>query len=242
MRVGEPGVEREHRDLDREGEGAGEEEPELELRVDRRRRELRDREGAEPRGLVEHQEGDEHQHAARERVEEELHGGVDPPLVAPDPDEEVHRDEHRLPEHVEEEEVERDEDPDHARLEEEHEDHELAHPVVDRRPRAEEGERREERRQDDEPQRQPVDADVVRDPPRRDPGRLLDELHRGHVAEAGDERERDREGRGRDEEAEALLQRLVLAPREGDEDRPRHGQEDEQREDVAREGGHDQSR
>ena len=114
VRVGEPRVEREHRHLDGERERAGEEEPHLERRGDRGRDELRDRERVEPGRLVEDEERDQHQHAARERVEEELHGGVDAPLVAPDPDEEVHRDEHRLPEHVEEEEVERDEDADHA--------------------------------------------------------------------------------------------------------------------------------
>ena len=41
-------------------------------------------------------DGDQHQHAAGHRVEDELHRRVDAPLVAPDPDEEVHRDEDHL--------------------------------------------------------------------------------------------------------------------------------------------------
>ncbi len=186
----------------------------------------------EPGVLVEHQERDQHQHAARERVEEELDRRVDPPLVAPDPDEEVHRDEHGLPEHVEEEEVEGHEDPDHPRLEQQHEDHELAHPLLDRAPGAEEAQRGQEGGQDHEPQRQAVDADVVADAPGRDPGPLLDELQGGHVLEAGDEEEGEKEGGAGDGEADRLLQRLRAAPGERHEDGPRHGQEDEQAEEV----------
>ena len=242
VRVGQPGVERPHRHLDREGEGAGQEEPGLERRVQRRGDELRDVEAREPGARVEHQERHQHQHAARERVEEELDRGVDPPLVAPDPDEEVHRDEHGLPEHVEEEEVLGHEDPDHPRLEQQHEDHELAHPLLDRAPGAEEAERGEERGQDHEPQRQAVDADVVADAPGRDPGALLAELQPGHVPEPGHQPERQREGGAGDEEAEGLLQRLRLAPGEGHEDGPRHRQEDQQAQQVGVHGAHDQRR
>ena len=48
----------------------------------------------------------EHQHGAGHGVEEELDGGVDAAFVAPDADEEVHRDEADFPEGVEEEEIE----------------------------------------------------------------------------------------------------------------------------------------
>ena len=197
---------------------------------------------AEPGARVEHQERHQHQHAAGEGVEEELHRGVDAPLVAPDPDEEVHRDEHGLPEHVEEEEVLGHEDPDHPRLEQQHEDHELAHALHDRAPGAEEAQRGEEGGQDHEPQRQPVDADVVADAPGRDPGPLLAELHSGDVPEAGDEEQRQGEGGAGNGQAEGLLQRLRLAPREGHEDGPRHRQEDQQAQQVGVHGAHDQRR
>ena len=52
---------------------------------------------------------EQHEDAAGQRVEEELDGRVLVARAAPDADEEVHRQEHDLPEHVEEEEVERDE-------------------------------------------------------------------------------------------------------------------------------------
>ena len=138
----------------------------------------RDVEGARPVIPVEHQDRHQHEHAAREGVEEELHRRVDAPVVAPDPDEEVHRDEHGLPEHVEEEEVEGARRP-------------RSSPASSRsmkmtnsrtrssieRPGAEQAQRGQEGGEDDEPEREPVDADVVADALGRDPGALLDELH-----------------------------------------------------------------
>ena len=60
----------------------------------------------------------EHEQPAEQAVEQELHRGVRPLRAAVAADEEVHRDEHRLEEHVEEEDVRRREDADHHRLEE----------------------------------------------------------------------------------------------------------------------------
>ncbi len=59
--------------------------------------------------LVEKGQGedrDQHQHPGRLRVEQELQRGVDAVLVAPERDDEVHRDQHHLPEEVEQEHVE----------------------------------------------------------------------------------------------------------------------------------------
>ena len=92
---------------------------------------------------------DEHQHAAGHRVEDELDRGVDAPLVAPDPDQEVHRDEHRVPEDVEEEQVERDEHAEHRGLEREHEEREHLDVLVDRLPRGQQRQRRQEAGQHD---------------------------------------------------------------------------------------------
>jgi hypothetical protein len=60
--------------------------------------------------------GDQDEHAAQERVQEELDGGVLAARPAPDADQEVHRQEHHFPEDVEEEEVQRQERPQHARF------------------------------------------------------------------------------------------------------------------------------
>src|SRR5271166_6020334 len=43
----------------------------------------------------------QHQHRAEQRVEEELERGIDAALPAPDADDQVHRDQHGLEEHIE---------------------------------------------------------------------------------------------------------------------------------------------
>ena len=67
----------------------------------------------------EDQYGDQHQQRAEGRVQEEFDRRVDPPLVSPHPNDEVHRDEGYLPEDVEEEKIQRDEHPEHASPEKE---------------------------------------------------------------------------------------------------------------------------
>ena len=113
-------------------------------------------------------DADEHERRADHRVQEELRGRVDPVLVAPAADEEVHRHEHDLEE------------------DEEHEQVEAEEACPSRRPRAAAsrrgracrrgaGRRRaiDEREQHagehDEEQRDAVDAEVPGDPPRLDP-------------------------------------------------------------------------
>jgi hypothetical protein len=54
-----------------------------------------------------------------------------PGAAPPDGDEQVHGDQHPLPEYVEEDRVEADEDPYHGRLHEEEDDNELLEPVLD---------------------------------------------------------------------------------------------------------------
>ena len=121
VRVGEPGVHREHRHLDGEGHEEGEERPVLQVvRVHDVAQRLDVERQLAGRALdVVHDRDDREQHeqAADEREQEELDRRVDAPRAAPDADDEVHRDEHGLPEHVEEEEVGGAEHADHAHLE-----------------------------------------------------------------------------------------------------------------------------
>ena len=137
--VGQPGVEREERDLDGESQAEGQEEPGLEGGGEGHGGQVGDRQrvgaGRSVIRGVEDQDADQHEQAAEHGEQDELHGGVDPAAAAPDADEEVHGDEHGLPEHVEEEQVEGDEDPDHAGLEQEHEEREFPDPVGRRRAR-----------------------------------------------------------------------------------------------------------
>src|SRR6266478_2583605 len=60
-----------------------------------------------------------HDYGTGQRVQEKLDGGVEAPIAAPNADEEVHGDEHHFPENVEEEEIERNENADHAGLQQE---------------------------------------------------------------------------------------------------------------------------
>ncbi len=78
------------------------------------------------------QDRDQHQQRPDERVQHELHRGVDAVRAAPDADDQVHRDQDDLPEDVEEEQVQGHEDADHADLEDEEGDHVALHPVLDR--------------------------------------------------------------------------------------------------------------
>ena len=109
MGIGQPGVEREERHLNGEGEGEGAEEPELRLGIEGSRgpqplQHQRQVEGAGVLPQVEDRK--EHQQAADHRVDEELEGCVDPPLAAPDSDDQVHRNQHCLVVEVEEDDVE----------------------------------------------------------------------------------------------------------------------------------------
>ena len=127
-----------------------------------------------------------------EREQEELHGGVDAPLAAPDADDEVHRHEHHFPEHVEEERVERHEASEHARLEEQERD-QVALELLDLlSARHEEDGHREERRQEHEREGEAVHPELVADPELRNPG----PVDREGVGDA-DRRDRSRGTEGR---------------------------------------------
>ena len=71
----------------------------------------------DPVGDVQADHGGEHEQAADERVQEELHRRVLAARAAEAADDEVHRHEHRLEEDVEQEDVGRGEDADHEELE-----------------------------------------------------------------------------------------------------------------------------
>ena len=189
---------------------------------------------------MENEDPDQHEQAAGHGEEDELHGRVDAATTAPDADQEIHRDEHGLPEDIEEEQVLGDEDADHARLEQEHEGRELLDPLVDRPPRREQGDRRQEGGQEDQEQADAVDADVVIEPP-AEPGGPFDELRpaRGAV-EAGQEgqgRGKRQEGHGQGRDADGLV-RAALEEQERDGAGERQESDQGYQGQVLREAGH----
>ena len=126
VRVRQPGMNRPHGHLHRERGEEGEPQPGLQVR-----RELEGQQGRNVRGAggpVHRHDGEQHQHGAEQRVEEELEARIDAPLAAPDADDEEHRNEARLEEQVEQHEIEGAEHADHRGLEDQEGDEIFLHP------------------------------------------------------------------------------------------------------------------
>jgi hypothetical protein len=68
---------------------------------------------------IQRDDRNEHEYRSDHRVEDELDRRINPPLSSPYSDEEVHRNQHDFPKHIEEEEIERGENAEHAGLEQE---------------------------------------------------------------------------------------------------------------------------
>ena len=176
------------RRLDREGDEESQEEDLLRRRIDIETDQCGEVEGPLSQLLgrhdVEPDEGREHEQAADEAVDEELHRRVRPVRTAVAPDEEVDGDEHDLEEDVEQEHVGGGEDADHQRLE--HQDQREvaldASTVLDVVPAGQDRHRDQRRRQCHQHQADAVDAHGVGDAEGRDPWIVLDELEgRGGV-------------------------------------------------------------
>ena len=133
MGVGQPGVQRPHRDLDRKGSRKGQEQPELDIRRDAAHG---DQIGHREAALVDAQPQDRQQHQDRacHGVQEELDRRIHTLRAAPDADQEIHRHEREFPEDVEQEQVLRQENAHHADFEQQEEDHEFLDALFDRRP------------------------------------------------------------------------------------------------------------
>ena len=126
-------------------------------------------------GEVEAEHGDQDEHAAEQRVQEELDGGVFAARPAPDADEEVHRQQHHFPEDVEEEEIQGQEGADHAGFQEQ-EQHAIAADIFLDVPAGDHGQEGEDRGQQDERHADAVDAEVVVDVEAADPGQARDPI------------------------------------------------------------------
>src|SRR3990170_9092292 len=177
---------------------------------------------------VECQDAQQHQHATHQGIKEELDGGVELPWPTPDPDEEIHGDQHDFPEDVEEEEVEGHEDAQHPGLEKEHHHVKLFHALGDGRPGRQNGDEAEHGGEQDQKQADPVDAEEVLNADTGDPVVLLGELKlRSLRAEIKPERQRDEEA----EETEDIRQPadeilLVLSDEEQNDEPPHAGKKD----------------
>ncbi len=151
--------------------------------------------------VVQVQQRDQRQQRTKQRVQEELEGRVDPVRTAPDADDDVHRDQRGLEEHVEQHAVKRGEHADHDARQDQERGHVGRHALGDDLPAGDHDDHRDEGGQHDEPHRDAVDAEVVVDVEALDPRVLLDELHlRGAAVEVQDQRQRDQEADDRAEQ------------------------------------------
>mmetsp|Transcript_15026 Transcript_15026/g.35416 ORF Transcript_15026/g.35416 Transcript_15026/m.35416 type:complete len:1189 (-) Transcript_15026:477-4043(-) len=195
--IGQPGVHRPHRHLDREGGQEGKEKPGLGGAAQRQLVPGLDVKAA--RGLVvQVEQRDQHQQRAGQGVEEELEGRIDAVRAAPDADDDVHRDQGRLEEHVEQHAVQRAEHAHHQARQDQEGTHVLVHAGLDDLPGRDHDDHGDEGGQRHEPHRDAVHAQVVADIEALDPGLVLDELHRRRRGvEARNQREGDEKTRQR---------------------------------------------
>src|SRR5581483_1535144 len=107
--------------------------------------------------------GGEHHERAGDRGDEQLDRRADAVRAAPHADEDVERDQHRLEERVEEEQVLGDEHADGRAREHEHQPEVRARPVAADPEAVADARRHHDNRQAGEPEREPVLAHVVRD-------------------------------------------------------------------------------
>src|SRR6202521_5968547 len=114
------------------------------------------------------EDGDQHREAADDGVDQEFERGVDPTALAPDPDQEVQRNQHRLPEDIEEDEVQRQEDAGGGGLQEEQQQDELFEPTGGR-VGDDDRDQEEHGIQAEQEEAQAVDAEVIANPQRRNP-------------------------------------------------------------------------
>jgi hypothetical protein len=198
VRVGQPGVEREHGHLDGEAQEEGPENPLLqaERQVELHQVGNLKRVSAELAEVleVERQDAQQHQHRTGQRIEEELDGRVQLSRAAPDADDEVHGHQHQFPEDVEQEEIEGNKHPDHARLQQQEHGVVSLDAVLSRVPGGENREEAHQRGEHQQQQADAVDANVVVHAERGNPTGALLELEAGDIrAEARDQRQRNQE-------------------------------------------------
>src|SRR6516165_4749242 len=101
--------------------------------------------------------------AAGEGVDEELARGIAALRAAPNADEKEERDEGQLEEHVKEQDVEGDENADHARFEKEKPGIKLMGPFLNGVPRNQDGGNHQDGSQNDQPDTEAIHADIKTD-------------------------------------------------------------------------------
>ena len=178
-------------------------------------------------------DGQQHQHRAEQRIEEELQAGIDAACATPNPDNQEHWDQAGFKEDVEQHDVERAEDADHQRFQNKERDHIFAHPLLDAFPARQDTERHQEGGQDHEQHRNAVDTEMVADAPLLDPLNLFNELEvRTGIVEIDPDGKRHQEGDDRCEQrhiAHVATGNLTVFPNQESDQRTDQRQESDDR-------------
>ena len=183
MGIRKPCVKGEEWNLDGEGKGEGAEQPELLICIEQMSSAQTIEQQRKIKGtcmLVEVENRQEHHQTTDHGVDEELECSVDPFSPSPDADDEIHGDQHRLVEEVEQNQVERDKCPDHSGLQQQQGDVELLDPIIDGFPGAQKDQWHREAGQQYQQDGDPVHSQVVIDSQRFDPAVTLLQLHGAH--------------------------------------------------------------
>ena len=118
---------------------------------------------------VKEQNSQQHQHGTEQRIEEELDRRIEFSRPAPDADKQIHRHQHRFPEHKKEEEIQRHEDAQHAGLQHQEPNVIFFYPSFDRAPRRKNRNPSQQRSEHDQQKRNAINAQVETRPNRRNP-------------------------------------------------------------------------
>src|SRR5882724_1074690 len=173
-------MEGEHRHLNGKGQKEGQEQPDLVRGVDIGFEQLQEIKGQHAGLVIMHkidgEDGQQHKYAAEQGVQEEFNGRIELARPTPDANQKVHGDKHDFPEHVEEKEVQRHEDAQHARLQEQQGEVIFLFALLNGGKRADHRDCPQQRGQKNQQQANPIYAQEILDTDGIDPARLLDEL------------------------------------------------------------------
>ena len=126
--------------------------------------------------IINRQDREEHQHRSGQRVQEKFDRRVQPPLAAPYANQKIHRHQHHFPEHVEQHEIQRHENAQHARLQQQQQNVIFLFALVDRRPGRQNRNRAQHRSQHHHQKAQPIDPQGEMRSHRRNPARIFHKL------------------------------------------------------------------
>src|SRR5262249_11347229 len=181
---------------------------------------------------VEKSNPDQHEDTPEQGIEHVFQRRIVPLRTStPELDEEVARDEHQLPKHEKEDQVDGDKDTHRRRFKRQEGHHVQLDLVPDGVPRIDDDENREESRQSDKQDADAIDRQVIAESEGWDPSYVLGELHRGRVR---NEVKQDEEGHGELNQYESQrpgTDKVLIV------EQPQHGSPGNRQKENARENG-----